>query len=131
MSILKTAALKHSSLSFCVSGIGNVECESKSDFIFGFRKLEMICFSILSLMAHSVFKIIADYSSEELEVLLDLLKVPELRALCRTFRIPSTTQPKPKMIEALLEYGKSQQTISGIKRGDSTSLIKSRYAVVY
>jgi hypothetical protein len=99
--------------------------------IFGLRNLKMIYFSILSLMAHPVFKIIADYSSEELEVLLYMLKVPELRSLCRTFRIPSGAQPKPKLIQALLEYGKGQQIMSGDKRGDSISIIKSRYVVVY
>lgn len=82
-------------------------------------------------MEHSVFKIIADYNSEELEVLLYMLKVPELRSLCQTFRIPSTMQPKPKLVQALLEYGKSQQIISGNKRGDSVSLIKRRCVSVY
>lgn len=91
----------------------------------------MTYFIILSLMVHPVFEIIADYNAEELEVLLYMLKVPELRSLCRTFRIPSTMQPKPKLIQALLEYGKSQQIISGNKRGDSVSLIKSRYVVAY
>jgi hypothetical protein len=81
--------------------------------------------------SHSVFKIIADYSSEELGVLLNMLKVPELRSLCQTFRIPSATQPKSKLIQALLAYGRTQQTISGNERSDSASLIKSRYTVVY
>ncbi|PNF14612.1 hypothetical protein B7P43_G12121 [Cryptotermes secundus] len=70
--------------------------------------------------------VMSDYNSEELEVLLYMLKVPELRSLCRTFRIPSTMQPKPKLIQVLLEYGKSQQIMSGNKRGDSISIIKSR-----
>lgn len=70
--------------------------------------------------------VMSDYSSEELEDLLHMLKVPELRSLCRTFRIPSTAQPKSKLIKALLEYGKGQQIIIGNKRGDSVSLIKSR-----
>jgi hypothetical protein len=91
----------------------------------------MVYFIILSFIAHPVFKIIADYNSEELEVLLYMLKVPELRSLCRTFRIPSTLQPKPKLIQALLEYGKTQQILSGNERGDSISLIKSRYVVAY
>jgi hypothetical protein len=103
-----------------VSGIGNESYESR-------RTLKMIYFSILSLMTDSAFKIIADYSSEELEVLLYMLKVPELRSLCRTFRLPTTTQPKPNLIQALLEYGKSQQTIIGNKSGDSVSIIKCRY----
>jgi hypothetical protein len=60
-----------------------------------------------------------------------MLKVPELRSLCRTFRIPSATRPKQKLIQALLDYGKGQQSISGNKRGDSISLIKSRYVIVY
>jgi hypothetical protein len=99
--------------------------------VFALRNLKMVYFIILSLMAHPVFKIIADYSSEELEVLLYMLKVPELRALCRTFRIPSTAQPKPKLIQALLDYGKSQKILSGNKRGDPVSLIKSRYVVAF
>ncbi|XP_021935239.1 fanconi-associated nuclease 1-like isoform X2 [Zootermopsis nevadensis] len=68
----------------------------------------------------------SDYSSEQLEVLLNLLKVPELRSLCRTFRISSATRPKPEMIQALLQYGRTQHTISGIQGSDSASLIKSR-----
>jgi hypothetical protein len=74
---------------------------------------------------------ISDYSSEELEALLNMLKVPELRSLCRTFLISSATQPKLKLIQGLLKYGRNQQTISGNERSDSTSLIKSRYTIVY
>jgi hypothetical protein len=98
---------------------------------FDLKFLKKIYFNILSFMAHPAFNIIADYSSEELEVLLYMLKLPELRSLCRTFRIPSATQPKMNLIQALLAYGKSQQTVVGNKRCDSISIIKSRYVVVY
>jgi hypothetical protein len=78
-----------------------------------------------------LIKIISDYSSEKLEVLLNMLKLAELRLLCRTFRIPSAAQPKLKLIQALMQYGQSQQTISGSQRGDSKAMIKSRYVVFY
>jgi len=72
-------------------------------------------------------KIISDYSSEKLEVLLNMMKLAELRLLCRTFRIPLAAQPKFKLINALMHYGESQQTISGSQRCDSRAIIKSRY----
>jgi hypothetical protein len=78
-----------------------------------------------------LIEIISDYSSEKLEVLLNMLKLAELKVLCRTFRIPSAAQPKPKLIQALMQYGQSQQTISGSERGDSRAIIKSRYVVFF
>jgi hypothetical protein len=74
-----------------------------------------------------LIKIISDYGSEKLEVLLNMLKLPELRLLCQTFRIPSAAQSKSKLIQALMQYGQSQQTICGSQRGDSIAIIKSRY----
>jgi hypothetical protein len=91
----------------------------------------VIYYSIIFLMTRFLIKIISDYSSEELEFLLNMLKMPELRLLCRTFRIPSTTEPKPKLIQALLQCGRSQQTISANQGGDSRAMIKSRYIVVH
>ena len=78
-----------------------------------------------------LIKIISDYSSEKLEVLLNMLKLAELRSLCKTFRIPMAAQPKSKLIHAVMQYGRSQQTISGSQRGDSRAMIKSRYVVFY
>lgn len=95
----------------------------------------MKCKSVLlyHLILDDMFliKIISDYSSEKLEVLLNMLKLAELRSLCRTFRIPSAAQPKSKLIQTLMQYGQSQQTISGSQRGDSKAVIKSRYVVFY
>jgi hypothetical protein len=70
--------------------------------------------------------ITSDYSSEKLEVLLDMLKLPELRLLCQTFRIPTAAQTKSKLILAVMQYGQSQQTISGSQKGDSRAMIKNR-----
>ena len=78
-----------------------------------------------------LIKIISDYSSEKLEVLLDMLKLPELRLLCQTFRIPTAAQTKSKLILAVMQYGQSQQTISGSQKGDSRAMIKNRYVVFY
>lgn len=78
-----------------------------------------------------LIKIISDYSSEKLEVLLNMLKVAELRILCRTFRIMLAARSKLKLIQALMQYGQNQQTIIGSQRGASKAIIKIRYVVFF
>lgn len=84
------------------------------------------------MLTHSVFKIFTDYSSEEFEVILNMLKLPELKSLCQSFQITSAIQRKTKLklVQAVLEYRRKQQTIIGNQRSE-VSPINSRYIVVY
>jgi len=56
------------------------------------------------------------------EVLLNMLKLAELRLLCQTFRIPSDVEPQSKLIQALMQYGWSQQITSGSQRGECRAM---------
>ncbi|XP_069678511.1 fanconi-associated nuclease 1-like [Periplaneta americana] len=67
----------------------------------------------------------SDYNSEELDVLLNMLKLQELKSLCKTFRIQPITQPKPILVQALLDYGRNQQTLGG-SRSDSSLVLRRR-----
>ena len=68
--------------------------------------------------------IFTDYSSEKVEVLLQMLKKPELQSLCKIFRIQPISLPKQKLIDALLNYGR-QPTVFG--SSNSSSLLLNRY----
>ncbi|PSN42849.1 hypothetical protein C0J52_16421 [Blattella germanica] len=71
-------------------------------------------------------KVAFNYSSEELEILLNLLKLQELKTLCKYFRITPVTLPKPALINSLLEYGKSQNTVFGCKGNNASSVLRDR-----
>ncbi|KAJ4435409.1 hypothetical protein ANN_18024, partial [Periplaneta americana] len=68
----------------------------------------------------------SDYNSEELDVLLNMLKLQELKSLCKTFRIQPITQPKPMLVQALLDYGRNQQTLGG-SRSDSSLVLRRSF----
>ncbi|XP_067015080.2 fanconi-associated nuclease 1 [Anabrus simplex] len=65
----------------------------------------------------------SDIMSEDLDDLLDMLKVSDLKALCKEFSVKAGGTTKPEMKKALINYGRSQKTLLGT---DSASIIKSK-----